>query len=428
MGIALAACAPPAAPTGAGGQSAAGGAAVPAQAPVEIAYWDMVWGPPEYIDTGKKLIDQFNSEHPEIKATYQSTPWANWYQTFVTAIGSGTAPDISTGAAYQAADFYSQGQIAPVDDVVDSLQQAGKLDDFFPGAVDRLKAADGHYVALPWAIDVRIIFARQDLLDAAGAKLPTTWDEFLAAAKATTKADGSQYGYIVPTTNSNAQDIWLWLFDNGGGWFKEDRTLDVMSDRNVESMDFFANMVKEGVIHPGSAGFSGDDATKAYGQGGATFYINNPGVPDALPDVADKIVVTSPLTGPHGDKGTISWINNRMVYAQSKAQEQAKTLMSWLYDADLVLWTEGNCGQLTPRKSVAQNPHFQERPHLQKIYAEWLDIGKSAGQKAPGIFPELNAVEGEGYMTTLLTDLLQGKDVKESLAKAETSLKAIMKQ
>jgi len=422
IGAALAACTAPAA-----GQPAAAGAAAPAAAQVEIAYWDMVWGPPAYIDAGKKIIDQFNSEHPEIKATYQSTPWAGWYETFVTAIGSNTAPDISSGAAYQASDFYNQGQIAAVDDVVEDLKNAGKLDDFFEGSVDRLKADDGHYVAFPWAIDVRVIFARQDLLDAAGAKLPTTWDEFREAAKATTKADGSQYGYIVPTKETSAQDIWLWLFDNGGGWFKPDRTLDVSSDRNVESLTYFSGLVKDGSVHPGSAGFTGDDATKAYGQGGATFIINNPGVPDALPDVADKIVVTSPLTGPHGDKGTISWINNRMIYSQSKSQEQAKTLMKWLVDADLALWTEGNCGQLTPRKSFAENAHFQERAHLQKIYAEWLGIGKSAGERAPGIFPELNAVEGEGYMTTLLSDLLQGKDVNESLVKVEEALKGVMK-
>jgi multiple sugar transport system substrate-binding protein len=422
----IAACVPTTAPPATGGQPAEGGAA--AGAPVEIDYWDMVWGPPEYVDTGKKLIDQFNSEHPEITATYQSTPWANWYETFVTAIGSGTAPDISTGAAYQASDFYNQGQIATVDDVVEDLKNAGKLDDVFAGAVERLQAEDGHYVAFPWAIDVRIIFARQDMLDSVGVQLPTNWDEFREVALATTKADGSQYGYIVPAKQTSAQDIWLWLFDNGGGWFNEDRTVDVFNERNVEAMEYFASLVQEGVIHPGSAGFTGDDSTKTLGQDGAALCIWNPGIPDAIPDKADLFVVTSPLTGPHGDKGTISWINNRMIYSQSKEQEQSKELMKWLFDADLALWTEGNCGQLTTRKSFAEDEHFKRRAHLQKIYAEWLAIGKSAGERAPGIFPELNAVEGEGYMSTLLTDLLQGKDVNESLQKVEEALNAIMNQ
>jgi multiple sugar transport system substrate-binding protein len=428
MGMMMAACVPPTAAPAPQEQAEQGGAAAPAGAPIELAYWDMVWGPPEYIDAGKKLIDQFNAEHPEIAATYQSTPWANWYQTFVTAIGSGTAPDISTGAAYQAVDFYNQGQIATVDDVIEALKNEGTLDDFFPGAVDRLRVDDGHYVALPWAIDVRIIFARQDLLDEAGVQLPTTWEEFREVARATTKADGSQYGYIVPTPETSAQDIWLWLFSNGGGWLTEDRTVDVFYERNVEAMQFFSSLVSDGSIHPGSVGFTGADSNKVIAQGGAAMRISNPGLPDDIAEIGDVLVVTSPLTGMHGEKGTISWINNRMIYSQSEAQEEAKQLMKWLIDADLALWTEGNCGQLTARASFAQNEHFQQRAHLQKIYGEWLQYGKSAGERAPGIFPELNAVEGEGYMTTLLADILQGKDVNESLQKAETALLAIMKQ
>ncbi len=65
---------------------------------VDLQFWDMIWGGPEYIDAGKALVAQFNQEHHDITASYRSIPWTNWYQTFLTAIGSGTAPDLSTGA------------------------------------------------------------------------------------------------------------------------------------------------------------------------------------------------------------------------------------------------------------------------------------------------------------------------------------------
>jgi ABC-type glycerol-3-phosphate transport system substrate-binding protein len=99
---------------------------------VDLQFWDMVWGPPEYIDTGKALVEQFNREHPDITITYRSIPWNNWYQTFVTAIGSGTAPDISTGAGYQAVQLYGQGAILPIDDIIEKWRKNGKLNDFLP--------------------------------------------------------------------------------------------------------------------------------------------------------------------------------------------------------------------------------------------------------------------------------------------------------
>jgi multiple sugar transport system substrate-binding protein len=85
---------------------------------VDLQFWDMIWGGPEYIDTGKALVAQFNQDHPDITVTYRSIPWTNWYQTFVTAIGSGTAPDLSTGAGYQAVQLYDQGAILPIDDLI----------------------------------------------------------------------------------------------------------------------------------------------------------------------------------------------------------------------------------------------------------------------------------------------------------------------
>jgi hypothetical protein len=121
---------------------------------VDLQFWDMIWGGPEYIDAGKALVAQFNQEHPDITVNYRSVPWTNWYQTFLTAIGSGTAPDLSSGAGYQAVQLYDQNAILPIDDLISAWKAKGKLDDFLPNTVDILKY-DNHYVALPWAIDIR---------------------------------------------------------------------------------------------------------------------------------------------------------------------------------------------------------------------------------------------------------------------------------
>ena len=63
---------------------------------VELVFWDMVWGGADaYIPTAEKMVEQFNEEHPDIHVTYQSTAWQNFYQTFLTAVTSGVAPDVT---------------------------------------------------------------------------------------------------------------------------------------------------------------------------------------------------------------------------------------------------------------------------------------------------------------------------------------------
>jgi multiple sugar transport system substrate-binding protein len=169
-------------------------AASQAKDPVSLQFWDMNWAGPEYIDTGKALVEKFNQEHPDIKVTYRTIAWKGWYTTFVTAIASGTAPDISTGAGYQAVQLYEQGAILPIDDVISEWKENGKLDDFLPNTVETLKY-DDHYVALPWQIDIRVWYYRKDQFEQANVPPPTSWEEMKSAAKALTKPDNDRYGW-----------------------------------------------------------------------------------------------------------------------------------------------------------------------------------------------------------------------------------------
>jgi multiple sugar transport system substrate-binding protein len=428
----LAACGQaPAAPSAA--QPTASGAAQPA-APAaasggagEVQFWDMVWGPPEYIDTAKKLVDQFNQANPNIKVTYQSTAWSGWPQVFTTAIGSGTAPDISTGGGYQAVQFYPQGAILEVDDVITSLQSAGKLNDFLPGTVDRLQF-DGHHIALPWAIDIRLPYYRKDLFDKAGTKMPTNWEELRAAAKALTSGD--QYGIAFPAAPGAVgwQAFFAFLLNNGGGFFASDGKVDVMNERNVETFTFLANLVKDGSVHPGSAGFSGDDGNKAFGSGKAAMIIAGPGFEQRFPDQKDNIGLMAPLSGPHGDKGALSWVNNIMLYKQTKNPDATKAFLTWWSENQKPLWTEGHNGQIPTRTSIANDPYFQNNAMTKQVLEQWIPIGQSAGSKAPGVFPALNDFEGGGVLQTLTTDILQGMDANAALQKAEAGVKTIVKQ
>ena len=243
---------------------------------VDLQFWDMIWGGPEYIDTGKALVAQFNQEHPDITVTYRSVPWTNWYQTFLTAIGSQTAPDLSTGAGYQAVQLYDQNAILPIDDLISDWKAKGKLDDFFPETIDTLKY-DNHYVALPWAIDIRVWYYRKDLFEQAKLPPPASWQELKAAAQALTKPNGDQYGMVAAGDTLGEHLLLTLMLNNGGGLFTKNRKLDLSSDRNMEALRFVADLVGSHDVYPASAGYSSDDALSAFSQGKAALFLSVPG-------------------------------------------------------------------------------------------------------------------------------------------------------
>ena len=279
-------------------------------------------------------------------------------------------------------------------------------------------------MALPWQTDICTIVYRTDLLQKAGISAPpTTWDEFKAQTK--TLITGDQAGWVVQGNDTGGTHIlFMLMFNNNGGWFTPDVKVDTFYERNVEAMQFFSDVVKSGVVHKGSTGFTGDDALRVLGQGGAAFLVANPNTPGRVQGTAIGV----PLAGPHGDKATISWINNRMIYKQSKNPAAAKDLMKWLFDNEIALWQDGHCESLPTRKSFYNDKYFSDKPWVQDVLKNWIPVGKPSGFRCPTIFPQLQTVEGDTMMFTLLTDLLQGKDVKQSMTKVDAALKAIMKQ
>lgn len=392
---------------------------------VKLNFWDMIWGPPEYIDTAKELVAEFNKQNPDIQVEYRSVPWNNWYQTFVTAISSGTAPDISTGAGYQAVQLYDQGAIRPIDDVIEELKKDGELDDFLPNTVDTLRY-DDRYVALPWGIDIRVWYYRKDLLEAAAVKVPTTWAELRAAAKATTR-DG-KYGIVASGDTGGSHFLYNAILNNGGGLFTPDRKLDLKSARNMEAFEALAAMVADGSVSPASTGYNSDDRRAAFTRGQAAFTLDGPGLISQAGDQAANIGIVPPLAGPNGDKGTIFWVNNIMVYEQTKYPDQVKTFLKWWSKNQMPLWTKGHTGQLPTRKSIADNEAVKADAARSYVLENYVPVGKTTATNAAGIFPALNDVEGEGAMQAFAQELWQGKPVGPIVDAAETRLKSILKE
>ena len=388
-----------------------------------LKYWDMVWGPPEYIDTAKSLVAQFNAAHPAIQVEYRSISWSNWYQTFLTAIGAGSAPDMSTGAGFQAVQFFSQNAILPVDSLVASLRSSGQLQDFVPHTVETLKYQD-HYVALPTAIDIRVWFYRKDLLAAAKQDVPKDWTSFRAAAKATT--GGGKYGIISSGDTGGSHYVYAAIMNNGGALFTADRKVDLLSARNMEAVEFLGELVRDGSVSPASAGYSGDDARAAFYRGESAFLLDSPGIIGNAGAAAAQIGVLPPLAGPHGDKGTVYWVNNIMAYQQTRHPAQVMTFIDWWSQHEKPLWTAGHTRSLPVRKSIAADPYFTNNAELSTVIAEYVPIGKTIAAASPGVFPALNDVEGEGTFQTLVQQLWQGKPVKEIMQAANAHLLTIV--
>ena len=380
--------------------------------------------PAEYIDVAKDLVADFNKANPSIQVEYRSVPWTNWYQTYLTAINAGSAPDLSTGAGYQAVQLYDLDAIRPMDDLVEEMRKSGDLKDFREGTVDKLKYK-GHYVAVPWGLDVRVWYYRKDVLEQAKIAPPKTLAELRAAAKAVTK-DG-RYGLMLPGDTMGMHMVLGTALNNGGGLFTPDGKPDLKNERNTQAWKLFADMATDGSISPASPGASQDEARRAFIQGKSAFFYNAPGLEQQAGGERAKIGVLAPLTAERGDKGTLAWVNNIMVYKQTKNPEAVKTFIKWWTKNQKPLFLAGKAAQIPARVSLAEDPEVKNRaPSYAEATTSYWPVAKGTGSPVPGIFPALNEIEGDGFLQTLAQRLGQKRPLSDAMNEADKTFKEVV--
>lgn len=407
----LAAC------TTGGGGGTSGGA---------LKFWNMPWGGPTFNPMDKKITLGYKPASGQPAATYQVVQWANFNQAFATAVASKTNPAVSSGGGTQAFLFDQQGLIAHADDVLDSWKKNGIYDDFLPGLLDTMKTPNG-YVAVPYNLDMRVLWYNKDLLDKAGATPPTDWQSYLDAAAALKKI--GVYGFAANGDSSagNAfQMITGFMINNGGGIFDEERKPNLVTKANIEALEFIAENISKGYVDPGAVSYTATNSNSQWKAGKFAMGIDVPGLAANVGgSVASQLVVGDPLTAAAGTKGALYFPNNIMMYKNTPSQKDSEAFMTYYYQNMKSLWTKKTGIGLPVLKSIAATPEFQSDPNQVKIVNDWQPISKTwaaPGNKA--LFANVSKVDSTPAMSAFGQNVLTGKSPKESLTILQNTLKS----
>lgn len=374
-----------------------------------LKFWDMPWGSTQYNVVANKLVTGYQPASGLPKATYQEIQWANFVETFSSAVASKTGPAVSSGGGFQAFQFAKQGAIAYADNVMSAFQKDGTMEDFLPGLLEPMKTANG-YAAVPWQLDARVFWMNKTLLAKAGVSEPTTWDEYTTACAALKKI--GVYGYSSGSgagNNIGNQALLALMINNGGGLWDPDGKLDVTYSRNVEAVDFVLNLVKEGYVDPLSVSYTSDNQNAQWKQKKFAMGIETAGLADNIGDQAGDLVVMSPLTGPHGDKGCLIYENNLMMYKNTPSQQGSEAFLQW-YVKNMKVYWEQNLGTGLPvLKSIVNLPSFQSRTNSVKVIKEWQPVGKSLAARGLTLSSQIGDIDSSTPLFQFAQQVLGGK-------------------
>ena len=199
----------------AGGDSSGGGAeAAPCEAsdgPVELTFTTWVPGMDQ-------VVELWNEENADIQVTVQTGPNGNsgTYQNFFNQIQAGNAPDLGQIEYDALPNFRVQDGLENIAECAGVTEAADQFVDWTWGQTTF--GEEGSVYAIPQDSGPMAMYYRADLFEEAGIEVPTTWEEYAAAAEQI-KAEGS-YITNFPKTDVNWFAGMVW--QNGGQWFAND--------------------------------------------------------------------------------------------------------------------------------------------------------------------------------------------------------------
>lgn len=375
-----------------------------------LKFWNMPWGGTAFGPLDREITEAYEPADGLPAAAYQQIQWANFTQTFSSAVASNTGPAVSSGGGTQAFLFESQGKIAYADDLLESWRSNGLYDDFLPGLIDTMKVENG-YAAVPYNLDMRVMWYNRTLLEQAGVEPPTDWQTYLDVSEALKQIGVYGFGVGAGSGSFTGSHIMTsFMINNGGGLFNADQQPDCITDVNIEAMEFVLEMVSKGYVDPGTVSYTGDNADtqwkeRKFGMGWDTAGL----AANVGGDVGTELVVASPLTGPHGDTGAIYFPNNIMMYTNTPSQEGSEAFLTYYFQNMKDLWTEHTGIGLPPLQSITATPEFQSDPNQVTVINEWQPIAKTwAAPGTDALFLGVTDVDGTPAMDTFTQTILSG--------------------
>lgn len=278
------------------------------------------------------LMDRFEEEHPGIKVNLISNPYSATVDLQTSAAATGTLADIVAINGASVYDLQDQGAIA---DLSALMEEA----DFDPAELvsnDQIDGVTYMVRALNFAYPM---YYNTDLLDAAGIDtVPTTWDEFDAAAAAVTDPDKNVYAWSLPINVQSPAgfDSQSWLWSSGDRMLK-DRQADFETPQVAEWLEFLKGQYDGGYVTPGAFTQQEQQKVEEFTAGRNAFMIGSlahiAGIRESNPDLNFSIAPVPAKSGESSGIAGASW--GLGVAENSEHKDAAWQLIQWLVSEDV---------------------------------------------------------------------------------------------
>lgn len=365
----------------------------------------------------QKIMDEYNASQGEVKVEAVSIPYPTYAATVLTQLGAGAGADVvniehAPWAAAQQKNLFS--------DIT------GKINKPKQGfvAADQSSSIKGKRYGVVYETNNYALIINQDLLDKAGLKPPTSYPEFVAAAKALTNQGNQQYGFAFRNTMSQQSGWWAdlsnFVYGNGARWTDKSGTPTINTPEVIKAVKEYQEIFKSYV--PQGA----DAATyrQMFWEGKVAMEIDNMSLPAIFLAGNPKLHLTV-VPNPFPTPANAAQLEFLSVNHASKNQAAAIKFINYLMEP-------ANQKKLSAAMSYQGVATQIDWGQQQPANMPWLKTYATVATH--GVLQEPQGAETQtvAISTAVLSEvdkvLRQGKDPAAAMADAQKAVVALLKK
>jgi multiple sugar transport system substrate-binding protein len=356
-------------------------------------------------DRLKAWVDKFNKSQNAIEVQPVALPFSSFAKTIFTQMGGGEGPDL---VRFDQIDFYAAvaaNRILQLDEIINDK-------DYKFTAPDRYLKVGGKRFGTPFEISNYVLLYNPTLLK--DRKAPTSFDEFIAFAKAAT--GNGVYGYAYRATMAEGpgfwQDLCNYVYGFGGRWSDEQGNLTLNSPKVIEGVTAYKKIYDAGVIPKGT-----DAATyrRMFWEGKLAMEIDNGGVAGIFNQQApDLPLAAAPSPFPTRAQGLV--LAPLTVNSNTKHKAAAFTFYKWVLQPENQKQLQDLLGASNVATIVERSPEDLAKKPWLKVYDG--QTPNSVPQLVQGF--ELKTPEIQQIVLEHVLKVLQGgADAKKTMDDAQ---------
>ncbi|HCE73954.1 MAG TPA: ABC transporter substrate-binding protein [Lachnospiraceae bacterium] len=251
-----------------------GTAAYAEEASGDVTIW-YYWETEGHQKALNHIIEEFNGSQDSITVEAKYVPFADFKKQLSIGASADDLPDLVILDNPDHAAYAAMGIFADITDKFD-------VSSYYEGPVNSCTLDEKLY-GVPFGSNDLVLFYNEDMLKKAGCEVPTTWDELLEVAKATTTDSVFGFAHCALQNEEGTFNFLPWVWSTGA------TSYEINSEGGIKALNFEKELVDSGAMTKEAINWTQGDTMHQFIAGNLAMMINGtwqvPTMREEVPDL-----------------------------------------------------------------------------------------------------------------------------------------------